>query len=169
VKGIASGFLYGIHTPTEKEPNFYRPFLVTNRHVFENLENILVRFNPQKFDAPAKIYSLPLFSEKKEPIWVAHPDKRIDVAVVPANCEQLNEAAVKWHLFRSNTCVADVKKMNELGIMEGDFTYVLGFPMGLIGEKRNIVIARSGTIARIRDVLTKDNDKFLIDMFHMKR
>jgi hypothetical protein len=44
VKGIASGFLYAYHTPTEDNPNIYRPFLVTNRHVFEKLERILVRF-----------------------------------------------------------------------------------------------------------------------------
>ena len=162
---MASGFLYGKHTPTEKEPNGYRPFLVTNRHVFEGLDKVLVRFNPQEFNAPAEIYSLPLLNEKKEPIWIAHPDKNIDIAVVPANTEQLDKAAIQWHLFRSNTCVANIKKMNELGLMEGDFTYVLGFPMELIGEKRNIVIARSGTIARIRDVLTKNNDKFLIDSF----
>jgi S1-C subfamily serine protease len=165
VKGLASGFLYAFHTPTEKNPNNYRPFLVTNRHVFEGLETVLVRFNPKKIDAPAKIYSLPLLNEKKEPIWVAHPDKEIDVAVVPANCEQLDEAAIQYHLFRSNTCVADVKKLNELGIMEGDFAYVLGFPLGLIGENRNTVIARSGTIARIREALAKNNNEFLIDAF----
>lgn len=165
VEGVASGFLYGVHTPTKEEPKTYLPFLVTNRHVFDDLESILVRFNPQKFDDPAKVYRLSLIDEQNEPLWTAHPDKKIDVAVVPANCEQLNKASIQWHLFRDNTCVADVKTLNELGIMEGDFVYVLGFPMGLIGETRNTVMARSGTIARIRDALTKNNDEFLIDAF----
>ncbi|MCW3996945.1 MAG: serine protease, partial [Candidatus Bathyarchaeota archaeon] len=57
------------------------------------------------------------------------------------------------------------QRLNDLGIMEGDFAYVLGFPMGLIGKNRNTVIARSGTIARIRDTLAKNNKEFLIDAF----
>ena len=37
--------------------------------------------------------------------------------------------------------------------------------MGLVGGKRNAVIARSGTIARIRDMLTKESHEYLIDAF----
>jgi S1-C subfamily serine protease len=55
--------------------------------------------------------------------------------------------------------------MNTLEITEGDFAYVLGFPMGITGGRRNTVIVRSGSIARIRDVLVKANHTFLIDAF----
>lgn len=55
--------------------------------------------------------------------------------------------------------------MKELEITEGDFAYVLGFPMGIIGDKRNTVIVRSGSIARIRDALAKVNPIFLVDAF----
>jgi hypothetical protein len=37
--------------------------------------------------------------------------------------------------------------------------------MGLIGGERNYVIARKGTIARIRDVLAGTTKEFLIDAF----
>lgn len=67
--------------------------------------------------------------------------------------------------FRSNLHVGDIQKLNEWGIIEGDFAYVLGFPMGLVGDMRNTVIARSGTIARVRDTLTKCNNEYLIDAF----
>jgi hypothetical protein len=72
---------------------------------------------------------------------------------------------MKCKFFQSDKHVANVQKLNELGIMEGKFAYVLGFPMGLVRKTRNTVIARSGTIARIRDTLTKNNKEFLVDSF----
>jgi hypothetical protein len=35
--------------------------------------------------------------------------------------------------------------------------------MGIVGGTRNVVIARDGTIARIRDTLDKQNNEYLID------
>jgi len=49
--------------------------------------------------------------------------------------------------------------------MEGDFAYVLGFPMGIVGERRSTVIVRRAAIARIRDALDKSSNDFLIDAF----
>lgn len=54
-------------------------------------------------------------------------------------------------------------QMAEMGVSEGDFIYVLGFPMGIMDAKRQYVIARSGIIARLRDTLEKRGKDFLID------
>jgi len=164
-KWIASGFLYGYHTPTKKEPNLYRIFLVTNRHVFEDLPKVYVRFNPQKVDESAHYYPLELLDKKGQPLWLSHRNKKIDVAIIPINYQRLKKEAIQASYFRSNLHVADVQKLNDLGIIEGDFAYVLGFPMELVGRKRNTVIARGGIIARIRDTLTKSNNEYLIDAF----
>lgn len=67
--------------------------------------------------------------------------------------------------FSNDNHIANTERMKELGITEGDFAYVLGFPMGLTRERRNTVIVRSGSIARIRDVLTRDSLVFLVDAF----
>lgn len=75
---MASGFLYGHHTPTKEAPNRYTIFLVTNRHVFEDLQQVILRFNPQKPDEPARYYSLDLLDENDQPIWSSHPDKEIE-------------------------------------------------------------------------------------------
>lgn len=165
LRWIASGFLYGHHTPTTEEPNLFRIYLVTNRHVFESLQKVYVRFNPQKPDEPARHYTIDLLDKNDQPIWLAHPNKEIDVAVIPINYQKLKKEAMQAEYFRSNQHVADIQKLNDLGIIEGDFAYVLGFPMGLVGSTRNTVIARSGTIARIRDTLTKSNNEYLIDAF----
>lgn len=162
---FASGFLYGHHTPTTEEPNRYRISLVTNRHVFEGLQEVFLRFNPQKLDEPARHYSLSLLDKNGQPLWLTHQNKEIDVAVIPINYQKLKKEAMQATYFRSNLHVADVQKLNDLGIIEGDFVYVLGFPMRLVGSKRNTVVARSGIIARIRDTLTKSNTEYLIDAF----
>ncbi len=59
--------------------------------------------------------------------------------------------------------MADRDKASELGFSEGDGIYILGFPMNLVGEGRNYVIAREGSIARIRDALAGTTNEFLVD------
>jgi len=162
---IASGFLYGHHVPTPENPHLYAVYLVTNRHVFEGLRQVILRFNPQKPDEPARHFSLNLLGENSQPIWLSHPNKEIDVAAIPINYQKLKQETMQANYFRGDKHVGDIQKLNELGIIEGDFAYVLGFPMGLIGSTRNTVIARSGTIARIRDTLTRSNNEYLIDAF----
>ena len=46
---------------------------------------------------------------------------------------------------------------------EGDFIYVLGFPMGIMAPDRQYVISRTGIIARLRDALERPNNDFMID------
>ncbi len=46
---------------------------------------------------------------------------------------------------------------------EGDYIYVLGFPMGLVSVDRQHAILRSGAIARIRDLFENKSRDFMID------
>lgn len=160
---IASGFMYGhyIHTDAENKPRYW-VYLVTNRHVLEGKSKVFVRFNPQA-EEPAKEYDLDLVTPDGTPTWVGHPRAEVDVAVVVTDFQVLREHAMKVAFFASERNVATIEKMKEVGVTEGDFAYVLGFPMGLIGGQRNAVIVRSGSIARIRDVLARSNDVFLVD------
>ena len=164
-KWVASGFLYGDYLHTKGETSSYMVFLVTNRHVFEGLGKVFIRLNPQKPAQPARDYPISLLDKNGQPLWLSHPDNEIDVAVVPIRIRKLEEHAMQVKYFCSDRHVADIQKLIDLGIIEGDFAYALGFPMGLVGSMRNTVIARSGTIARIRDALTKSNNEYLIDAF----
>ena len=67
--------------------------------------------------------------------------------------------------FQGDRHSATIDALNALGVTEGDFAYVLGFPMGLVGEHRNAVIVRSGTLARVRDTLARTSKIFLVDAF----
>lgn len=161
---IASGFLYGYPTKKdEKGENMYSVYLITNRHVLENQAKIYLRFNP-KANETAREYTIELLNDEK-PIWTSHPNNKIDIAVIPINFNLLYEQGIQAAFFHCDKHGANISKLNELGIIEGDFVYVMGFPMGLVGQRRNTVIIRSGVIARIRDSLEKDNEEFLIDCF----
>lgn len=164
-KWVASGFLYGHYISGNKDgTKKYRVYLVTNRHVFENLPTIYLRFNP-KTNEPAREYTLSLLDKNNTPLWFSHPNTEIDVAIIQINFKVLREHAIQAAYFQSDKSVANIDKLNDLGITEGDFAYVFGFPMGLVGDERNAVIVRSGSIARIRDALAKTNQEYLIDAF----
>lgn len=159
---VATGFLFGKFLKQDGERRLYQVFLVTNKHVFEDSEVAWLRFNPE-VDEPAKEFNLRLLDEKRQPIWLAHPDPEVDLAVIRINAPFLRENKIRFDYFRNDMHVANRKEALELGISEGDGVFVLGFPMGLIGEKRNFVVVRQGAIARIRDALSGSNKEFLID------
>ena len=162
---VASGFLYGDYIADNKDgKKKYRVYLITNRHVFENMQLVYLRFNP-KTNEPAREYKLNLLDKNNTPKWFSHPNAEVDVAIIPINIKLLREHAIQAAYFQSSQNVANVDKLNDLGITEGDFVYVFGFPMGLVGGERNAVIVRSGSIARIRDALAKTNQEYLIDAF----
>lgn len=160
---VASGFLYGYFKEIGQDGKaWYYPYLVTNRHVFEDEPKMYLLFNPQA-DEPSHEYELGL----RGGAWTSHPNDAIDVAVAMVDINMLYEHAMQVGYFRSDRNTASLAEMRSLGITEGDFVYVLGFPMGEIGERRVAVIVRSGSIARIRDTLapTAPSSEFLVDAF----
>jgi len=158
---IASGFLYGV--PTQHHARDYQVYLVTNRHVLAGLDDAYLRCNPQA-DKPAREFHLTLFGDDR-PLWFVHPDDEIDVAVMPINFDVLVESGMQVAYFQADQHSATMDDLNALGVTEGDFAYVLGFPMGLVGQHRNAAIVRSGTLARVRDLLARTSKIFLVDAF----
>jgi S1-C subfamily serine protease len=159
---VATGFLYGNFFKKDGEQKLYHVFLVTNKHVFEGNEVAWLRFNPE-VDEPAREFEVSLLDAEKKQLWLAHPDPEVDLAVIVINAPVLRENKIRFEFFSSDMHIANRKQVLESGISEGDGVFVLGFPMGLIGEKRNFVIVRQGVIARIRDTLTGNSKEFLID------
>ncbi len=164
-KWIASGFLYGQFIKKyEDGKKEYSIYLITNRHVFESKPAVYVRFNPIA-NEPAREFKLDLINKESKSLWNSYPEDRIDIAAIPINFDLLQKQAMQVNYFRSDEHVANITKLNDIGITEGDFAYVFGFPMELVGEKRNTVIVRNGSIARIRDVLSRDSSEYLVDVF----
>jgi S1-C subfamily serine protease len=160
----ASAFFYGY-----RRAEGYNPMLVTNRHVFEEIASGIawIRVDAD-IGEPARPFRFVLTQADGSPRWFSHPDPTIDVAVAPIDIESMHGAGGRPMFFQGDQQARRTKEMTELGVSEGDFVYLLGFPMGLVGEQRNFVIARSGTIARIQDVLDGHANYFLLDasVFH---
>lgn len=160
---IASGFFYGAMIKDFGEGQArYQTYLITNRHVFEKLATAYIRCNP-KGNSPAQEFPLSLVDDKGAPLWFAHSNSDIDVAVAPVQFKRLVDEGMQVSVFKNNTDVGTIETLNSRGVTEGDFAYVLGFPMEQVGVERNTVIVRSGTIARIRDALSNANHSFLVD------
>jgi S1-C subfamily serine protease len=162
---VASGFLYGYPLEASRHgPRLYQVYLVTNRHVFQGMKRALLRCNPRGH-RPAREYVVELEDARGRPTWLVHRERRIDVAVVPINFELLRKHAMAVSFFAADLHTAPRRRWKALGVSEGEPVIVLGFPMGLVGGKRNTVIVRSGTIARSRDTLERTSPEFLLDAF----
>jgi hypothetical protein len=127
------------------------------------LTNAYIRVNPKERKAP-KDYQLELKNNTGQ-LWFAHPDPAVDVAVFPGSVDFLGEQGMKIEFFPNDQVAAGRAKLSDLGVAEGDFIYVLGFPMGLVGEERNLAIVRQGILARVSDALANPNHNYLIDAF----
>jgi S1-C subfamily serine protease len=159
----ATGFMYGHFLQQVNETTKrYKIFLVTNRHVFEGENKAFLRFNPESGE-PARQYELNLVDVSRKPLWLAHEDLEIDVAVIGIDAEKLRQHGMRFSWFRGDQHIATRQNANDLGITEGDTVFVLGFPLGLVGKERDFVIVRQGAIARIRDCLEFNRKEFLVD------
>lgn len=157
-KYLATAFMVGRPLPREKRGAVprYELFLVTNKHVLVGEKSMTIRFNPAA-DAPAKEFSINL----EEPVWFGHSE--VDVAVLAIQAPRLRADGIRFSFFRCDSQVAGLRRTAELGLCEGDGVFVLGFPLGLVGEHRNYAVVRQGAIARIRDTIAGSNNEFLVD------
>lgn len=159
----ATGFFFGRFlqeiTPDQKQ---YQVFLVTNKHVLRSNQVIKVRLNPEG-DQPAREFETTLTDSSGNQIWTGHPDEDVDIAVIPINANALRQQGIRFAYFRSDENVLVRSRAAELGVTEGDGIFVLGFPLGIVGEKRSFVVVRSGVIARVSDCLAGHRKNFLVD------
>lgn len=158
----ATAFLYGDFLEAVGEKKRYRVYLVTNRHVFEGQSLAHLRFNPAGDDAARK-YDASLVDANGKQLWHGHTNPKVDLAALPINVELLKAQGIQLSYFQSDAHVAHRSEAIQNGVTEGDGVFVLGFPMGLIGDERNFVIVRQGAIARIRDTLAGRGQTFLVD------
>jgi hypothetical protein len=123
----------------------------------------MIRVNPKLESSSASDFDLNVIKNKGGPGWTFNPNGK-DVAVLGVDIGDLRkDYGVTF--FPDDETVANIDKLKALQVSAGDGIFVLGFPMGLIGEKHNAVIVREGVIARIEDMLYGTVDSFLIDSF----
>lgn len=158
---IGTGFLVG--RPVQgANPAHYTTYLVTNKHVIQGLNFVVLRFNNVN-GAGTQDIPLLLQNQAFQPIWFGHPNPDVDVAVVSINPQFLQQLGSQFSFFALDQHCKDTAGLRTIGASEGDFIYVLGFPMGQVTPQTNYIIARTGIVARIRDVLHGSHTNYLID------
>lgn len=162
ISWIATGFVFGYRDDTFPQKQ-YHLYLVTNKHVFNGLNEVYVRFN-HKENHDSKDYPLPLVQNNQK-IYKEHPDPDIDVVVMKINPQTLVNDEIDIQFFRLDSESMTVVLMKDKGVTEGDGVFVLGFPMGNIGNNhtRKYVLVRNGCISRIREMLEGYSKDFIID------
>lgn len=158
----ATGFLIGFLAKNSKNPEKrrYHIFLVTNRHVFDDKEGVHLRFNTR--NGKSEIVSQALTFPNKELRWLAHPNKRVDLALLNVNHQALIEHGIDY-IFFNEEMFAYQRNFNRMGIAVGDEVFALGFPMGFAGITQNFPYAKAGIISRFDKELLRAQRAFLID------
>ena len=156
----ATAFLYGHHLKDQKQ---YQIYLVTNRHVLDNQNHIIVRFDSNVTKQPLEL-TIPLVDKSGNQVWHAHSNPDIDIAVIRIDYEMLKEKGVQANFFQSNQHLLTKQDCITHEVMEGNGVFLLGFPLSLVGVEKNYVLVRSGDIAKIRDCLDNKSKTFLVNI-----
>ncbi len=163
VSWIGTGTLVGRLFQTQADgQKRYHIYIITNRHVLAQQVDLVVRFNPSG-GKTSQNYDIPLYRKNGTALWRGHSNPEIDLAAIGLDADFLEEHVSPYDFFQSDVHFMPTQEMASAGVSEGDFVYVLGFPMGIASKLRHYVIARSGCIARIQPALSQDDNDFLID------
>lgn len=153
----ATGFL--VAWPLSEPEQGHWVFLVTNRHVLSDLKVAVVRLNLD--DQVSLDFEVPLETEDG-PSVIFHPNSEVDVGVVKLSSESLLPENLQLRVFLDKHRLP-LRSAEAAELSEGDPVFVLGYPMGLVNQKRQYAICRSGSIARIRDFFGSQNSTVLLD------
>ena len=161
---VGTGFLFGkLIEPVQDSANKqYAVYLVTNKHVLNNHKAIVLRFNPANGLA-AREFNESLVDASGNLTWTGHPIDSVDVAVISLNGLKLIAEELRFSLFTSDDTSFTKQVMKESEIMEGDSVFMLGFPMGHVGNEGQYALLRSGVIARVREMLENRSSDFVVD------
>lgn len=158
---IGTGFIVG--RKEEKDPSLSTYYIVSNKHVFNASNSILVRFNAEG-QTIVKDYNINLVDESGNKQYSEHPNNSTDVAAIQIVPQTLINDRSVWAGFILDDHSLTLDRMEKSGVDEGSLVYVLGFPMSIVGDIK-APICRLGCISRIKDafILKNQQPQFLID------
>lgn len=155
---IGTGFLVG---RKEDDSDLYSIFLITNFHLVESKEEIIIRLNVQETDKYMDC------EVKLSDNGICHYSKHqiADVVAIQLSSSYLNGHNLDYSWFSLDRHALTVSQMKKTDVIEGCLVYSLGFPLNLISPNRNVPICRLGCISRISDLFISDNQcEYLVDI-----
>ena len=139
-----------------------RPYLVTNRHVFEGKDSVILRMTNQ---STKELVNIPasLVNEGKRQ-YLTHSNPEIDIAVLPLNAGFIAGNGLAYFAFDVDCDSATSSQLRSEGFDEGSFVYMLGFPLGLVNVGSLTPICRMGCVSRIDSSQIAETGNYLIDI-----
>ena len=165
MRELGTGFLYAYLSSEGQADSGFRLWLVTCKHVIEqaikatNGDEILVRLNRSEHRG-MQTFKISL-RQGEGPDWTAHPTA--DVAVIATSWQDLETKGVQWETFAAGRNTLRREKAAEVGLSEGDETFVLGFPIGWRPGRQDYPIVRHGMLAQVQGWLRSEHDTYLVD------
>ncbi|HEY3287032.1 MAG TPA: serine protease [Gemmatimonadaceae bacterium] len=140
------------------------PFIVTNRHVVGDVKSGAIFFHIGEGEQPKLGNGYKLDIIDFDAMWVFHPDKTVDVAVVPLGplLKTPTQAGVKL-FYRSipTEFLATDAQLASLSVLQR--VVFIGYPNGLWDSANLLPIARTGSIATLPRIAFQGRPVFLID------
>lgn len=160
---IGTGFLVGDLMEITDGSKKYGLYLITNKHVVKNQNQIFIGFNQNggtsSYDFPVKL------SDAHRLLYSAHVNPRVDIIALGINASFLNNMNAKYHFFPLDEQVFTISDMKNNGVFEGDLVYSLGYPLNCGNTSQKNPICRLGCISRVSDLYIPGNPEvnFLVD------
>lgn len=157
-----TGFFYEYKIETGNYADKYSMFLITNRHVIEDSNYVILEFK-EKLDKGVTLLGNTFKIRINEP-WQIHPNNKIDLAILPFTKILIYLEDVKKQPFFEPILnkITYFKEKNDLiNILEEIF--FIGYPRGIYDRENNIPIIRKGTTATPIIFDYNDLPIFLID------
>lgn len=158
IKWIATGFF--VAKPLGE--NKFQPFMVTNKHVLEGKERVVIRLK-KRDTGDLMVIDLPLMVNGIK-MYSTHPDENVDIAVVLIDGSCITKNNLDFAAFNIQEHALTSEEYLKEGGDEGSFVYMLGFPMGLVNVESNVPICRFGCIARMDQTEISAKKHFLLDI-----
>lgn len=157
---IGTGFFVGRNTSNK---GMVYPFLVTNHHVFENKDTVVIRMRKKGTDE-LKVVDVPLTNLDGSVRYYLHESDNIDIAVLPLIAKFIQDNDLDFPCFDIDGNAMSSLELRESGADEGTIIYMLGFPMGLVNVSSNLPICRIGCIARMSESQINEQHNILVDI-----
>jgi S1-C subfamily serine protease len=160
---VGSGTSFIFHDPASA--NGHELFLVSNKHVIESGWNAHVFFTQQASDGtPLLGEPFTLHIKGFSAQWHGHPDKKVDIAVMPLSWHLNLIAKDDYHAFIRPITLDDLASEDDLAKLDiASPVLFIGYPNGMFDQKHYTPIVRQGFLATLPELDFNDEPVFLID------
>lgn len=161
---VASGFFVGFGIEGEEDKGV--PILVTNRHVTEDAEKLIIWLSEKDANGdPVDKEKVEITIEDAASRFIMHPDPQVDLSIFPiavtiSNAEKATNTSLLYKTFSSSILMTDANA-EELDAVEE--ILMIGYPNGLWDQTNNRPIFRYGITATDPKVDYEGKREFMID------